>query len=269
MLHAPGGSDDTSDLTIDDAAGVLTIMINKPGEMNRMTPDALARLEQVATGLVHRDDINAVVVTGAGSDHFSTGLLNPKLRASLSKHEVIALVRLANRAFTALADAPQIVIGAINAPMRAGGCELALACDIRIAADTATMHLPEAMWGGFPGAGGPMRLAAIVGRGKALQLISTGATIDASEMHRLGLVEEVVPASELREAAADMARKVAAAGPLATRGAKRIVRTRLDATIPASAELADALRYALEWSEDVDESHAAQAEGRAPRFKGR
>lgn len=262
-------STETNDLIAEASGGVLTITINTPGEMNRMTPEALAKLEHVATGLMHRDDINAVVVTGAGSASFSTGLLNPKLRASLSKHDVIALVRLANRAFTALAEAPQIVIAAINAAMRAGGCELALACDIRIAADTATMHLPEAMWGGFPGAGGPMRLAAIVGRGKALQLIATGATIDAREMHRLGLVEEVVPASELRIAADSMAKCIAAAGPLATRGAKRIVRTRLDAAGPAAAEVADALRYALEWSEDVDESHAAQAEGRAPRFKGR
>jgi enoyl-CoA hydratase/carnithine racemase len=210
-----------------------------------------------------------VIVTGAGSEHFSSGLLNPKLRAALSKHDVIALVRLANRAFSELSEAPQIVIAAINAPMRAGGSELALACDIRIVADTATMHLPEAMWGGFPGAGGPMRLAAIVGRGKALQLIATGDTIDAREMHRLGLVEEVVPAAELRAIATEMARKIAAAGPLATRGAKRIIRTRLDASLPAAAEVADALRYALEWSDDVDESHAAQAEGRVPRFKGR
>jgi len=247
----------------------MTITVAKPDEANRMTPEALAKLEQVAAGLAQRDDVNAVVVTGSGGEHFSTGLLNPRLRASMSKHDIIALVRLANRAFTALEVAPQIVIAAVNGPMRAGGCELALACDIRIAAETATMHLPEVMWGGFPGAGGPMRLAAIVGRGKALQLIATGATIDAREMHRLGLVEEVVPAGEVKAVAAAMARTIAAAGPLATRGAKRIVRTRLDASSPAAAEVADALRYALEWSEDVDESHVAQAEGRVPRFKGR
>lgn len=262
-------SAETEDLTVDVDGGAMTITVAKPDEANRMTPEALAKLEAVANGLLHRVDINVVVVTGAGAEHFSTGLLNPKLRASMSKHDIIALVRLANRAFTALETAPQIVIAAINGPMRAGGCELALACDIRIAADTATMHLPEAMWGGFPGAGGPMRLAAIAGRGKALQLIATGATIDAQEMHRLGLVEEVVPAAEVKAAAAAMARSIAAAGPLATRGAKRIVRARLDASLPAAAEIADALRYALEWSEDVDESHAAQAEGRAPRFKGR
>lgn len=259
----------TTDLLTEASAGVMTITVNLPDEMNRMTPQALAKLEQVALSLAHRDDINAVVVIGAGNEYFSTGLLNPKLRASMSRHDIIALVRLANRAFTALEEAPQIVIAALNGPMRAGGCELALACDIRIAADTVTMHLPEAMWGGFPGAGGPMRLAAIVGKGKALQLIATGATIYAREMHRLGLVEEVVPAGELSAVAVAMAEKIAAAGPLATRGAKRIIRTRLDATAPAAAELSDALRYALEWSEDVDESHAAQTEGRAPRFKGK
>ena len=268
-MMSPSWSAVTNDLTADVAGGVMTITLARPDEANRMTPEALAKLEQVAIGLAYRNDVNAVVVTGAGGEHFSTGLLNPKLRASLSKHDIVALVRLANRAFTALEMAPQIVIAALNGPMRAGGCELALACDIRIAAETVTMHLPEAMWGGFPGAGGPMRLAAIVGRGKALQLIATGATVDAREMHRLGLVEEVVPAGEAKAAAAVMARTIAAAAPLATRGAKRIVRTRLDASLPAAAEVADALRYALEWSEDVDESHAAQSEGRSPLFKGR
>lgn len=268
-MMAPPWSPVTDDLLVSEADGVMTITVNLPAEANRMTPEALAKLELTSARLAHRDDINAVVVTGAGSEYFSSGLLNPKLRASMSKHDIIALVRLANRAFTALENAPQIVIAAINGPMRAGGCELALACDIRISADTATMHLPEAMWGGFPGAGGPMRLAAIVGRGKALQLIATGAVVDAPEMQRLGLLEEVTPAARVKAAAAEMARKIAAAGPLATRGAKRIVRARLDPGAAAAADVADALRYALEWSEDVDESHATQAEGRAPRFKGR
>ncbi len=259
----------TDDLKAEIAGGVLTLTVDLPGEGNRITPDALAKLEQIGKALTRDNEIQCVVVTGAGQDHFSTGLLNPVLRAALSKDDVVKLVRLATRAFDALAAAPQIVVAAINGPMRAGGVELALACDMRIAADTATMHLPEAAWGGFPGAGGPSRLAAIVGRGKALQLIATGETIDAAEMRTIGLVEEVVRQAQLSAYVADMARRIAAAGPLATRGAKRIIGTRLEPGEAAAALLADRLRYDLEWSADVDEAHAAQTEGRAPRFKGR
>jgi len=164
---------------------------------------------------------------------------------------------------------PQIVIAALNGFARAGGAELALACDIRLAAAHATMAYPEAGWGSFPGAGAPYRLASIVGRGRALELICTSRVIDASEMERLGLVQGVYPADRLGETTRDLAERIAAAGPLATRGAKRIMGARLDPGLTAARELSDALRYAIEWSDDVDEGIAAQRDGRVPRFTGR
>ena len=147
--------------------------------------------------------------------------------------------------------------------------ELSLACDIRLAAAHATFALPEALWGGFPGAGGPVRLPMLVGRARALELMCTGREIDAAEMERLGLVLAVHPSHRLMAEATSLAARIAASGPLATRGAKRIVTTRLYGGFGEARALSDTLRHALEWSHDVDEGMAAHREGRPPRFTGR
>jgi enoyl-CoA hydratase/carnithine racemase len=249
-------------------SGVATVTIDRPDEMNRFRPEDLARLGEIVGALRSDQDINAVVVTGAG-DIFSFGLLNPEIRASLPKEGVLDIVFLANRVFDALEALPQITIAAINGPLMAGAVELALACDIRVAADNATMMLPEAKWGGFPGAGGPVRLPIAVGYGKALELVATAAEIDAAEMQRIGLLEQVWPATDLRQRAAAMAATIAGNGPLATRGAKRIARARREPGFRAARDLADALRQALEYSADVDEGIAAHREGREANFTGR
>src|SRR6266850_2567861 len=162
-----------------------------------------------------------------------------------------------------------IVITALNGTTRAGAAELALACDIRLAARHATFALPEALWGGFPGAGGPVRLPGIVGRARALELICTGREVDAAEMERLGLVLGVYPAAKLLPEARALAGRICISGPIATRGAKRIINVRNAAGFAAARALADALRHALEWSHDVDEGMAAHRENRAPKFTGR
>jgi len=209
------------------------------------------------------------VITGSGAEFFSMGILNPVVRASYTKEQILELVRAANRLYDAIEALPQIVIAAFNGAARAGAAELSLACDIRLAASHATWALPEALWGGFPGAGGPVRLPGIVGRARALELICTGREIDAAEMERLGLVLAVYPAARLLPEAHALAARICASGPIATRGAKRIVNVRNGAGFPAARSLADALRHALEWSHDVDEGMAAHRENRAPRFTGR
>jgi enoyl-CoA hydratase/carnithine racemase len=236
--------------------------------MNRFRPEDLARLGEIVEQLRDTTDVNAVIVTGAG-ELFSAGLLNPEIRASLPKEAVLDIVFLANRVFDTLEALPQITIAAINGPLMAGAVELALACDIRVAADTATMMLPEAKWGGFPGAGGPVRLPVVIGYGRALELVATGRQIDAMEMERIGFVEHVWPVDELRGRARALAETIAANGPLATRGTKRIARARREPGFRAARELADALRRALEFSADVDEGIAAHRENRAPKFTGR
>jgi enoyl-CoA hydratase/carnithine racemase len=248
---------------------VVTITIARPDDRNRLTLDVLRALGSVVDQLAGDEEAQAVVITGAGTEFFSMGILNPAVRASYTKTQILELVRTANRVYDALEALPQIVIASLNGAARAGAAELALACDIRLAADHATFALPEALWGGFPGAGGPVRLPALVGGARALEIMCTGRELDAAELERLGLVLAVHPRDRLEAAAHALAARIAASGPLATRGAKRIVRTRLHAGLGEARALSDALRHALEWSADVDEGMAAHREGRPPRFTGR
>jgi enoyl-CoA hydratase/carnithine racemase len=248
---------------------VATIMIDRQDDENRLTFKSLLRLKPIVGEVGDRDDVHAVVVRGRGSDFFCTGVLNPTLRGSMSKDDVLRLVFLAGAVFDAIESLPQMVIAGINGTARAGGVELALACDMRIATADARLSLPEARWGGFPGAGAPVRLPVIVGYGRAVELISTGREVNAEEMLRIGLVEHVVPCAEFDNALRDLAVKIASSGPLATRGAKRIMRLRREAGSQAARQLSDVLRRSLEYSQDVDEGIRAHREGRQPMFTGR
>jgi len=247
--------------------GVLTLTIDRPDDANRLSPALLGELASLVEALREDSATNVVVLTGAGA-LFSMGILNPAIRASMSKQDVVRLVRRANALFDALEALPQVVIGALNGKAGAGGVEMALACDLRYAAASASMVMPEATWGGFPGAGAPVRLPMVVGKARALELIATGREIDAQEMLRLGIVLDVFP-ENFSARVAEVAKQIAASGPLAVRGAKRIIAAREEPGFRAARELSDALRQALEWSADVDEGIAAHKEGRKPRFTGK
>lgn len=248
---------------------VATITLNRPGDENRMTPDVLERLGAIADVLARDEETLAVIFTGAGDKHFSAGMLHPKVRAKLTREQILEIVRLANSVFDRIEALPQITIAALNGITRAGAAELTLACDMRIAAAHATFGVPEAKWGGFPGAGGPVRLPGIVGRARALELICTGRELNAEEMARFGLVLQVFSKDELMGEAHALAARIAVCGPLAVRGAKRIVKVREASGFNAARELSDALRHALESTHDMQEGAAANLEGRAPRFTGK
>lgn len=250
-------------------AKVLHLTIDRPADMNRLSPELVEDLGRLVTQLREDPDIQVLVISGSGDDFFSMGLLNPAIRASLSKDEVIRLVRRANAVFDALEALPQIVIAAINGKIMAGAVELSLACDLRYAVTHATMQMPEASWGGFPGAGAPVRLPQLVGKARALELMCTAREIDSAEMNQLGLIQGLFPQATFRAEVAKIAQTIANHGPLATRGAKRIVATRQEPGTRAARELSDALRHALEWSQDVDEGMAAHKAGRKPTFVGR
>jgi enoyl-CoA hydratase/carnithine racemase len=266
--HSDGGDMD-EDLRVTRAGPIATVFLDRPQEQNRLTEAALRKLLALADELAASATVHVLVIRGAGDAWFSAGILNPVLRAALGKEAVLDLVRLANRVFDAVEALPQIVVAGLNGMARAGAVELALACDIRIAAQHARLAMPEAQWGGFPGAGAPVRLPALVGRGRALELICTGREIDAAEMARIGLVEHVAASDEFGAALGRLADSIAASGPLAVRGAKRIVGLRGEPGFAAARALSDTLRRALEWSDDVDEGIAAHREGRPPNFTGR
>ena len=257
------------EVSITRDGGVLTVTLNRPNDQNRLTREVLLTLQKLVDGLDDEPSTQAVIITGTGTEFFSMGILNPAVRASYTKPQILDLVRTANRLYDALEALPQIVIAALNGAARAGAAELSLACDIRLAAAHATFALPEALWGGFPGAGGPVRLPMLVGRARALEIMCTGRELDAAELERLGLVLAVHPGERLLAEAQALAARIAASGPIAIRGAKRIVNTRLYGSFGEARALSDTLRHALEWSQDVDEGMAAHREGRPPRFTGR
>ena len=252
------------------AAGrVATVVLNRPDDENRMTPDVLERLGAIAGALAADEGVQAVILSGAGTRFFSAGMLHPKVRARLTKDQILGMVRLANSVFDRIEALPQITIAALNGITRAGAAELILACDMRIAAAHATWAVPEAKWGGFPGAGAPVRLPLIVGKARSLELICAPREIGADEMLRYGLTLETHPREKLMDAARALAARIAACGPLAIRGAKRIVNLRLSTGFQAARELSDTLRAALESTHDIAEGQAAILEGRPPRFTGR
>ena len=248
--------------------GVVTLAIDRPDDANRLDPALIAHFGSVVERLREDASANVVVVTGTGA-LFSMGILNPAIRGSMAKDEVVRLVRRANLLFDAIEALPQVVIAALNGKAVAGAVELALACDLRYCASTSSMVMPEAAWGGFPGAGAPVRLPMVVGRARALELIATGRELSADEMQRLGLVLDVFAPEQFAARVAEVAARIASSGPLAVRGAKRIIAARQEPGFRAARELSDALRHELEWSADVDEGIAAHKENRKPRFTGR
>jgi enoyl-CoA hydratase/carnithine racemase len=262
-------STDDHGIRVERDGAIARITIDRTDEMNMLSRSMLDVFLALTDELRDDDDVHVVVITGAGSECFCTGVLNPTLRGELSKPQVLDVVLTANRLFDSIEALPQVVIAAVNGVVRAGGVELLLACDFKVAVAHATLAMPEARWGGFPGAGGPARLTALVGHGRAIELICTGREIDTGEMLRYGLVEEVVPSAGLAQAVDAVAGRIASSGPLAVRGTKRIMSMRREPGFHAARELSIALRRSLEYSQDVDEGIAAHRENRAPRFTGR
>lgn len=260
---------DTEGMNYVVAERVASVTLTRPETLNLLTEDILRRLREIAAELAGNADVDVLTITSTGTSCFSTGILTPALRGSLSKPDVLSLIRLANEAFDAIEALPQIVIAGLNGMVRAGAGELALACDIRISGDHVTWSSPEAKWGGFPGVGAPVRLPGIVGMGRALDILCTGRDVDAREMERIGLADVVVGQDAVHDRLAAMARTIADNGPLATKGAKRIARERGSSGLAAARHLSDRLRAELEWTSDVDEGIAAVREGRKPRFTGR
>jgi enoyl-CoA hydratase/carnithine racemase len=248
---------------------VASLTLTRPDSLNLLTEEILRAFGDVARDLASNGDIDVLTITAEGTSCFSTGLLTPALRGSLTKPDVLKRVRLANESFDAIEALPQIVIAGLNGFVRAGAVELALACDIRVAGDHVALSSPEAKWGGFAGAGAPVRLPRIVGMGRALELLCTGREIGAQEMERIGLVDRLVAQDAVHATLDEMARAIAGNGPLATRGAKRIARMREHSGFAAARSLSDELRAALEFTHDVDEGIAAVREGRKPQFTGR
>jgi len=259
---------DYSNLLYEVTDRVAWITVNRPDKLNALNRATVVEIAAAAGRAALDPEVGVIVVTGAGEKAFVAGADIAEM-AALDAREAQRFSHELIDGFSLLEASPKPVIAAINGFALGGGCELAMACHVRIAADTARFGQPEVGLGLIPGAGGTQRLQRLVGRGRALDLILTGDVIDAAEALRIGLIEHLAPAAELR------ARVTAYAGKLLTKSPQAHARA-LDAVL-AGGEMAlpEALRLEASLfglcfaTDDMREGTRAFLEKRKPRFPGR
>jgi enoyl-CoA hydratase/carnithine racemase len=249
------------------ADGIATITLNRPAVHNAMNERMREELTACFGELARSEDARVVVVTGTGERAFSAGA---DIREFVAPQVPVRFRDGRRRVdFRAAMDrCPQPIIAAIRGFALGGGLELALACDIRIAGEDSQLGLTEVNLAIIPGGGGTQRLPRLVGRGKALEMILTGARIDAREALRIGLVERVVPATEVLSSAQALARTLAEKAPVALRYAKEAVVKGLGLPLEDGLRLENDLATLLRTTDDRIEGAKAFLEKRKPRFTG-
>ena len=254
----------TNHIHVELAEQIATVTLSRPHKLNAINPEMMASLAESIADLNSNVNIRAVIITGAGDRAFSAGA-DIKAWAAL---EPVGMWRHwipnGSRVLKQLALLPQPVIAAVNGVALGGGMELALACDLRIASETAIFAMPEVSIGTVPGWGGTYRLPEIVGPARAKSMILTGQRIDAGTALDWGLITEVAPANKLEARARELAEKIAANAPLAVTMAKQLIDNK------GAPEHMEAMAGALgAYSEDGKEGVLSFKEKRAPRYKGK
>jgi enoyl-CoA hydratase len=255
-------------LKTENRDGVLVITIDRPKVLNALNADTVEELRRAFRDAREDEAVKCVILTGGGDKAFVAGAdINELARMTPITGKDIA--ERGQRTFRAIERFPKPVIAAINGFALGGGCELALACHIRIASDKAQLGLPEVTLGIIPGYGGTQRMARLLGKGKALELILTGDRVKADEAERIGLVNRVVPADQLMIVAEELARKIASRGPLAVRAAIEAVMSGSEMPFEEGQFLEATLFGLLASTEDMKEGMGAFIEKRAAEFRGR
>jgi enoyl-CoA hydratase/carnithine racemase len=246
---------------------VATITLDRPEKMNAMDMEMYATISSHLSEIDARDDIRVGVVTGAGDKAFTAGADLVRMHGTAEQAQVGWSSMRATR-FDLGLEVQKPLIAAVNGYCLAGGLELALVCDIRVASESAQFGCPEVKWNLLHGYGA-QRLPDVVGLSNAMYLLLTGEFIDAREAHRIGLVQEVVPAERLLPRAYELAATICANGPMAVRMTKELALRSRDLTLPDGIRLYQALNRLVELSDDLEEGTRAFAEKRAPNFRNR
>ena len=255
-------------IRLEVADGVATVTLDRPDVHNAMNQTMRQELTRCFGDVALDEDVRAIVVTGAGERAFSAGadireFVEPQIPVRFREHRRRVDFR------QAMDRCGQPIVAAIRGFALGGGLELALACDIRIASEDAQLGLTEVNLAIIPGGGGTQRLPRLVGRGKALEMILTGARIGAAEALRIGLVERVVPAAEVTAVATALARTMAEKAPVALRYAKEAVVKGLELPLVDGLRLENDLSTLLRTTEDRVEGARAFLEKRRPKWTGR
>jgi enoyl-CoA hydratase len=255
-------------LLIERDGAVAVVTVNRPKVLNALSSQTLDELRRAILELQHDEAVRAVVITGAGEKSFVAGADINELAVMTPAGGREHALR-GQHVFDLVAHMGKPVIAAINGFALGGGCELAMACTIRIAADTAKLGQPEINLGLIPGYAGTQRLARIVGTGRALELLLSGDAVTAQEAHRIGLVNRVVPAAELMAAARTLAAALAAKAPIAIRYILDAVHQGVEMPL-AQAQVFEATLFGLVSStDDMHEGTRAFLEKRKADFTGR
>jgi enoyl-CoA hydratase len=242
------------------------LTINRPDKLNALNREVLEHLYRYFGELRADRDLRVAILTGAGEKAFVAGADIGSMKG-LSTVEAKAFADLGHRVGDLMESLPFPILAAVNGFALGGGCELAMACDLVYASDKAKFGQPEVNLGVIPGFGGTQRLARRVGVGKARELVFTGDIIDATEAHRIGLCEAIVPAAEFQAHVRKVADKIASKGPIAIAQAKVVLR-RGDPTLPSANELEAQAFAMLFGTTDQKEGMGAFLEKRPAKFTG-
>lgn len=255
-------------LLFDVSDGIARVTINRPDKLNALNATVIAELDEAVSEIVSRGDVRGVILTGAGAKAFVAGADIGEIAeqdAQSGKERSLRGQRMMRR----LERCGKPVIAAVNGFALGGGCELAMACHLRIASENAKFGQPEAKLGIGPGYGGTVRLPRLVGKGRALELLLTGMMIDAAEAHRIGLVNRIVPADRLLAECEEVLRTILANGPLAV----NVILEAVDAALEMSLDdalLLEANHFGLlSATADMREGTKAFLEKRPAAFQGR
>ena len=248
----------------DGAIGI--IKINRPEVRNALDVQTIYEIEQALLQWENHEGVMVIVFTGEGSKSFAAGADIGQLQ---EKTAVDALLPGLSGLCQKVEQSSKVTIAAINGYALGGGCELALSCDIRVSAAHAKIGLPELNLSIIPGAGGTQRLARMLGKGRALDMILTGEMVTAEKAEQLGLVSSVVPMEDLWETVLDKAKKVIEKGPLAVKLAKLVIHQGYDSDMRTALTLEKLAQAILFNSEDKYEGTSAFLEKRMPLYKGK
>lgn len=247
---------------------IATVTINRPEVRNALTQALMEELSDAIDQADADPEVRVLILTGAGEKAFVGGADINEVGARTTLTELGPKSRMRRSVYTKLEHLSKPSIAAVNGFALGGGCEMALACTLRIAADTARFGQPEINLGIIPGLGGTQRLVRLVGKGNAMEMILTGDLIRADHALRIGLVNRVVPADQLKAEARGLATKLAAKAPLALRAAKDAVDYGAEMSLDVALEFENRLFAIVSGSEDRAEGVAAFLEKRQPEWKG-
>jgi len=257
-----------SNLLLDVEDRIAVLSVNRPDKLNALNEQTIRELGEAMDEITRRDDVGGVILTGTGEKAFVAGADIAEL-ATMGPVDGIDVSRLGQQVFRRIELSRKPVIAAVNGFALGGGCELALACHLRIASENAQFGLPEVKLGIIPGYGGTLRLPRIVGKGRALELMLTAQFIKADEAYRIGLVNRVVPQAELMDTARKTMQTILANGPVAVGLAIECTTRGMEMSVDDGLALESNLFGLLAATTDMREGMSAFLEKRKAAFTGR